>query len=547
MSNTNAKNQHDKEHQEWSRRSFLQALGIGCTSSILLAGNQLSASTASPLAMALNTSDNDNILVLIRLDGGNDGLNTIVPMQNFDIYANARPSIYHRENSLISLDDNHAMPNYMEPLEALWGDGMMKVVNGVGYENQNLSHFASSDIWATADSNNSILDKGYFGRYFNEEHQDFLLNPPEKPLAIQIGSIGNLIFSHEGEQYSFLVSNPDQLEQIAQKGVQFNLDNIDLNCKAGQQQEFLRTISNSTYTYSEVISEAYKASNNTVEYQKNKIANQLAIIARLIKGNLGTKIFMVTLGSFDTHAGQSEKHERLMGDLSLAVSDFFKDLEQTGHHEKVLGMTFSEFGRRVIENGSAGTDHGTASSSLFFGPSLNGSGIVGEYPDLEDLDRNKNLKNTTDFRSLYASVLSQWLCIDEAQVDRALAGGYETLDLGFSCQKEPTPTPIPIPTPNSRPENPTVETLQGFSDKPIYDAFNNPSIVLRVNKAMHIDIQLYNILGQRVGTLKNSFMTEGSYIINVGQSIQNGTLPQGEYIYRISTNTSASSKIIIIY
>ena len=530
---------HDKEHQEWSRRSFLQALGIGCTGSIFLGASQLSASSISPFAMALNESENDNILVLIRLAGGNDGLNTIVPMQDYDTYANARPSIYHRESNLISLDDNFAMPDYMQPLESLWGDGMMKVVNGVGYEDPNRSHFTSSDIWATADTNNGILNKGYFGKYFNDAYQDFLLSPPEKPLAIQIGSIGNLIFSHEDEQFAFLVSNPDQLEQIAEKGVQFSLDNLDLNCKSGQQQEFLRATSNSTYMYSGVINEAYKAAANTVEYQDNKIANQLAIIAKLIKGNLGTKVFMVTLNGFDTHANQPESHARLMGDLSRAVNDFYKDLEQTEHHEKVLGMTFSEFGRRVEENGSNGTDHGTASPTLFFGPGLNGNGFVGDYPDLIDLDRNNNLVNTTDFRSLYASVLSQWLCIGETEVNLALTGSYEKIDLGFSCQKQEVPI--------TDPENPIVEPLDSFSHMPIYDVLNKPSIVLNVNKAMHVDVQLYNILGQSVGTLKNGFMAEGQYMINLDESIQNGSLPSGEYIYRVSTYSGASSKIILIH
>ncbi len=538
--NIDSTHSHDKEHQEWSRRSFLQALGIGCTGSILLAGNQLSASATSPFTMALSKSENENILVLIRLGGGNDGLNTIVPMNDYEIYANARPKLYHRENKLISLNNSFSMPDYMGPLESMWGDGMMKVVNGVGYENQNLSHFTSSDIWSTAERN-GIRDKGYFGKYFNDEYQDFLLSPPKSPLAIQIGSIGSLIFSHEDEQFAFTVSNPEQLEEIAEKGVQFSLDNLNLNCKPGQQQEFLRSISNATYRYSEVISDAYKATGNTVEYQDNRIAYQLAVIARLIKGNLGTKVFMVTLNGFDTHANQSGNHARLMGDLSRAVSDFYKDIEQTGHHEKVLGMTFSEFGRRVYENGSEGTDHGTASPALFFGPGLNGNGFVGDYPSLSDLDNNDNLKNTTDFRSLYSTVLSQWLCIDEAQVDLALAGGYEKLDLGFSCKEPEVPKPEEPKPEEPKPEEPVVGAPNAFSHTPIYNVLNKPSIALNINKAMHVDVQLYNILGQRVATLKNGFMAEGSYTIDLDES-----LPAGEYIYRISTYKGASSKIILI-
>ncbi len=531
---------HDHEHKVWSRRSFLQALGIGSTGSLMLAGNQLSASSVSPLAMALNKSDNDNILVLIRLAGGNDGLNTIVPVYDFDTYANARPSIYHRQNDLISLNSEFGMPDYMQPLESMWGDGMMKVVHGVGYEGQNLSHFKSSDIWATANTNyGSELTQGWLGKYFKESYQDFLLAPPEKPLAIQIGSIGNLIFSNDDEQFAFLVSNPRQLENIAKNGVQFNVNDLDLDCKSGQQQEFLRATSNSTYIYSGVISEAYNNATNKMEYQDNKIADQLAIIARLIKGNLGTKVFMVTLNGFDTHANQPERHAELMGDLSQAVNDFYKDLEETGHHEKVLGMTFSEFGRRFTENGSNGTDHGAASPTMFFGPALNGNGFVGDHPDLGDLDRNKNLKSTNDFRTLYASVLSQWLCIDQASVNNALAGDFVNLDLGFSCSSEEVPDPID-------PTDPIAEAPEAFIHKPIYDAESNPSIALNVNRAMHVDIQLYAINGKRIGTLKNGFMSEGSYILSIEESLIDKTLTTGEYIYRVTTHEGSSSKIILI-
>ncbi len=530
---------HDHEHKVWSRRSFLQALGIGSTGSLMLAGSQLSASSVSPLAMALNKSDNDNVLVLIRLSGGNDGLNTIVPVYDFDTYAGARPSIYHKQRDLITLDNDFAMPNYMQPLESMWGDGMMKVVHGVGYEGQNLSHFKSSDIWATANTNyGDALNQGWFGKYFKENYQDFLLAPPENPLAIQIGSVGNLIFSDEDAQFAFLVSNPGQLESIAKNGTQFNVNDLDLSCKSGQQQEFLRATSNSTYIYSGVISDAYKATSNRVEYSDNKIADQLAIIARLIKGNLGTKVFMVTLNGFDTHANQPERHMELMGDLSKAVKDFYTDLEETGHHEKVLGMTFSEFGRRFFENGSNGTDHGAASPTMFFGPALNGNGFVGEHPDIDNLDRNKNLQSTTDFRSLYASVLSQWLCIDQPSVDSALSGSFDTLDLGFSCGAEAVvPTPI---------EEVPGETQDGFTHMALYSAEGKPSIALNVDKAQHVDIQLYNILGQRIGTIKNSFMTEGSYTFDIDESLLDETLTAGEYIYRVTTAAGASSKIILV-
>ncbi len=538
----NSKSAHDQEHRQWSRRSFIQALGIGGSGSLLLGGSMLRASSVSPLAVALNNADSDRILVLIRLQGGNDGLNTIVPMLQYDDYANYRPNIYHRQNNLIALNEDFSIPQYMSPLESMWGDGKMKVVHGVGYQDQSLSHFTSSDIWAAAEKVEQY-EEGFLGRHFTEKYPDYLLNPPVDPLAIQIGSIGNLIFDDEDISYSFLVSNPDQLQQIAENGVQFNMANIDKTCHSGVQKEFLRQQSNATYAYSGVIHEAYMNATNGVEYNDDKISQQLAIVARLIKGNLGTKVFMVTLNGFDTHVDQITRHERLMGELSGAVKNFFDDLNQTGHDEHVLGMTFSEFGRRAMENGSNGTDHGAASTTMFFGPGLQGNGFAGEYPDITDLDKNGNLKFNTDFRGLYATVLSQWMCLDVGQVQNALVGNYQNFDLGFECSADPTDPTDPVDPVD--PIDP-IDPNDLFSHKPIYDIEERPSIVLNINRAMHVDIQLYNIVGQQLGSLKNGFMAEGTYIVNIDEALENGILTTGKYIYRVTTYEGASSKMILI-
>lgn len=203
---------HSQEHEKWSRRSFLQALGLVGGGSILLGANQVSASVNSPLSQAINDADTENILVLIRLKGGNDGLNTIVPVYDYDTYASFRPNIRHAENSLIRLDDDFGMPNYMSDLESMWGEGAMKVVHGVGYEDQTLSHFKSSDIWASSVPDERE-DSGFMGRYFNSLYPDYLVNPPEVPAAIQIGSFGNLIFDDEGiNNYAITISNIKTLQ-----------------------------------------------------------------------------------------------------------------------------------------------------------------------------------------------------------------------------------------------------------------------------------------------------------------------------------------------
>jgi uncharacterized protein (DUF1501 family) len=394
--NKAAKIAHDQEHATWNRRSFIQALGLAGAGSMMLAGTNVSATAPSPLSIALSGSENDNILVIIRLKGGNDGLNTVVPLYDYDTYSNLRPTIRHQENELLSLSPDFAIPNYMSALESVWGEGNMKIIHGVGYPDQNLSHFRSSDIWATADAIN-IEPTGWWGRYFEDLYPDYLINPPEAPPAVQIGSIGNLIFEGSGSNYAFSVANPDQLANIAQTGGLHDVENLP-ECVYGDQLLFLRAQTNTTFTYAEVINDAYTSSSNEASYIQGTLSDQLAIIARMIKGGLGTKVYMVSLDGFDTHADQVNKQRTLHEDLANSIKHFYEDLASTGYDDKVLGMTISEFGRRPYENGSNGTDHGAASPTFLFGAGLNGNGFVGAHPEINASawDNNNNLVPSTD-------------------------------------------------------------------------------------------------------------------------------------------------------
>ena len=243
--NKEIKDSHDQEHATWNRRSFIQALGLAGAGSMMLGGTNVSASAPSPLSVALSETQNDNILVIIRLKGGNDGLNTIVPLYDYDTYANLRPTIHHQENELLSLSPDFAIPSYMNALESVWGEGNMKVIHGVGYPDQNLSHFRSSDIWASADAINNE-QTGWWGRYFEDLYPDYLINPPQVPAAIQIGSIGNLIFEGTNSNYAFAVANPEQLANIAQTGGLHDVENLP-ECVYGDQLLFLRAQTNTTF------------------------------------------------------------------------------------------------------------------------------------------------------------------------------------------------------------------------------------------------------------------------------------------------------------
>ncbi|BAO75751.1 DUF1501 domain-containing protein [Winogradskyella sp. PG-2] len=516
---------HDLEHKKWNRRSFLQALGLSGAGTMMLGGMPLSASSNSKLAAAISNSETDRVLVIIRLKGGNDGLNTIVPIYDYDTYATQRPSIRHYQNQLTALTPDFGMPSYMNDLLNLWDNGGMKVVHGVGYENPSLSHFAGADVWASTDPTNAT-QSGWLGRHFEELYPEYLLNPPSIPAAVQIGSIGNLIFDGPSNSYAFSVANPDQLESIAENGTVHDMTSFP-DCIYGEQLEFMRGTTNTTYQYAGTIHEAYSEGSNSFEYMDSDLGQQLAIVAKLIKGNLGTKVYMVTLDGFDTHANQVNNHRELLVDLSNSIKTFYDDLAQSGYDDKVLSMTLSEFGRRIYENGSNGTDHGKAAPLMLFGPALQGNGFVGTHPDLST--GGGNLDYTQDFREVYASIMQEWLCIDSDLVDEALLNTtYARVDLGFNC------------------DTLGVDDFNRNRFKH-YVLYTDTDSILKIKNpyTQHTVIKLYDIMGRDLAILKNEILFAGEHSISIKNTV-NTKLNVGQYIYRISIGNQNFSKSLII-
>lgn len=519
---------HDREHSVWSRRSFIQALGLAGAGGMMLGHAAVTASKVSPLSVALANSQNDNILLIIRLKGGNDGLNTIIPVYDYDTYANLRPNIRYRQNELLYLNDDFALPDYMSGLESVWGDGKMKVIHGVGYPNQNLSHFRSSAIWASAEEEYTE-NSGWWGRYFEDLYPDYLINPPTIPPAVQIGSMGDLIFEGDDNNYAFSVANAQQLTRVAESGELYDVDSLP-DCVYGDKLLLIRAATNTTFRYSGVINQAYTAASNQADYADKNLARQLALVARLIKGGLGTRVYMVTLDGFDTHSNQNYSQRRLLEDLADSVKAFYQDLGAAGLDEKVLTMTISEFGRRPYENGSQGTDHGAASPVMLFGSGLQGSGFVGSHPDLSEWDEDDNLIPTSDFRNIYATVLTEWFCLDPGVVQQILLGrSYEPMNLGFNCR--------PLSTPG-------FGKTSRFFHMPFYQN-NRTYLELRIENSANVDIRLFDILGREIGLLENKILHPGKHVIDIKEKIKT-SLARGQYIYRISTGGQFYSKSILI-
>jgi uncharacterized protein (DUF1501 family) len=298
---------HTREHQLWSRRDFLSASGILGAGSLLMGNIGLRAFQPTPLMASLANGANDRILVLIRFDGGNDGLNTIIERGN-QYYYNLRPTIAVQEPSLWGLSNEYGMPLTTNALQPLWDNGMMKVIHNVGYPDPNYSHFRSYDIIASGSESEVVVNTGWMGRFLDNEYAAFLETPPTVPPALQIGVQTDLIFRADAANMALAVSSPQEFYQIAQTGQLYDTSLLG-NTPRELELAYVRQTANAAFRYAQTIKEAYSKGKNQVDYPTNNyLAEQLAIVAKLIKGNLGTRVFMVSIGGFDTHAEQYDYH-----------------------------------------------------------------------------------------------------------------------------------------------------------------------------------------------------------------------------------------------
>ena len=510
---------HTKEHSNWGRRDFLKMTGLaGLGTSLMLGKTPVQAMANGPLFNALTASEcGDRVLVLIRLAGGNDGLNTIIHRGN-DEYYNIRPSLAIPESGLWALNTDYGMPNEMQDLESFWGDGKMQVIHNVGYPNANYSHFRSSDIWASASDSDDLVTTGWIGRWLDNEFPAYQSAPPVVPPALQIGIETNLLFRAAAGPLALSISNPTEFYQIAQSGELYDTSQLNINLPNQGELGYVRSIANSAFRYSEKIRDAYNASTTQGDYPNNFLGQEMSIVARLIKGNLGTKVYMVTIGGFDTHAQQADLHPILIQNVASSVNAFFQDLEASGHHEQVLAMTFSEFGRTIFENGSLGTDHGTGAPMFLFGEGI-GQGFHGDAPDLLDVDIYGDPAFSVDFRQGYATVLQNWMCVDPDVIDNVLGNTNFPLVEGLLPESSP-----PVGSNNRA-------ALLGHNPHPnIANAFQ---IKYAMKERGTVRIQITDMSGHPLRTLVNQFQERGSYTITFNPTMQ--FLPPGAYMYKLET------------
>ncbi len=388
-----------------SRRSFLRQ------SSLLAAGSVLAPSFINSFTNRFQAY-NGKRLVIVQLSGGNDGLNTVVPFRN-DTYYQKRPQLAIKSNEVLRLTDELGFNPAMSGMRSLFDDGVLSVINNVGYPNPDRSHFRSMDIWHTGSNSDEIWSTGWLGRYL-----DASCHSCESPHGI-VELDDNLSLAMKGERLNGLaMSNPKSFLNKVRQSRASQL--IRLNAEQAHEETNLGYLYKTlveTNQSAEYVAQKIKRYKTSASYPQSGFAKDLKTIAELIGSGMETSVYYASLGGFDTHAGQKGKQARLLNTYSEAMKAFVDDLKRNNLFKDTLILTFSEFGRRVGQNASAGTDHGTANNLFVIGESVK-AGMFNSSPNLTDLD-NGDLKYEIDFRRVYATVLEKWLRVSsEASLKR---------------------------------------------------------------------------------------------------------------------------------
>ena len=437
------------------RRNFLKYSGAAAAwSGFQLNGFSINPAPKLPFlkALAAGGNANDRVLVLIQLNGGNDGLNTFIPLDQYTNLANARSSVLIPENKVLKINNTFANGFHpsMSLLRNMYNDGLMSVVQSVGYPNQDYSHFRSTDIWMSASDSDQLLETGWAGRYLQGQHPAFPDGYPNAenpdPLAIQIGSVVSLALMGNTVPMGMAISDPTAYYQFINDAVEPAPDT-----PYGDELEFIRLVTQQAQVYYQSIKGAAEVGQNLSALYPaqgaNYLADQLRIVAQLISGGLRTPIYVVSIDGFDTHSEQVAdntdttvgNHADLLRLVSEAIGAFQDDLKLLGVDERVAGMTFSEFGRTIASNASLGTDHGAAAPLFVFGKNVI-PGIIGNNPQIPDNPfTSSDVPMQHDFRSVYASAIQDWFGIANPEsilnyqfpilpIFKAASSGTTTLD-----------------------------------------------------------------------------------------------------------------------
>jgi uncharacterized protein (DUF1501 family) len=524
------------------RRKFISALSAAAVMPAVIDGFSIKSFAASPLMQALaNASTNDHVLVLIQLNGGNDGLNTIIPLDQYANLNTARANILIPSAQVLPLNGVPATGLHpsMTGIQQLYNDNRVGIVQGVSYPSPNFSHFRATDIWLTASDSDETLTTGWAGRYLDYEYPNYPVGYPNAtmpdPLAIEIGATVSLALQGPTVNTGMSIIDPTNFYNLI-NGIQDPAPNTNY----GRELTYIRQVNQQSQAYSAVITAA--ANNITSQSSSypvqgtNSLADQLKIVARLIAGGLKTKIYMVSLGGFDTHSAQAVNgnpatgnHANLLSKLSVGVSAFMDDLDYLNVADRVVGMTFSEFGRRIISNASVGTDHGSGSPMMLFGNKVQ-SGILGTNPVIPaNATVNDNVAMQYDFRSVYSSLLNEWFCVPQTDLQQIMLQNFQLLPI-----IQTSACTVGINELNRK----AGESIVWNDPNP----FSSSTYVTFKSSGGYILLQVFSTEGKLIKTLADGEYQPGTYKV----WYENEGHPSGTYYLRLQNQAVQQVKNMIV-
>ena len=512
------------------RRQFIQRTGTAVVLPLLFNGFRLNALPQSGIFSAVD-SNSDRVLVLIQLNGGNDGLNMVLPTDQYDQLAIVRGNILIPENAILPMTDITGLHPAMTGVKNLYDEGRLAVIQSAGYPDQNRSHFRSTDIWTSGSPAGQFWSTGWLGRYFGEGHPEFPVGYPNgdypHPFAITMGNLVSQTCQGEVTNFSLTLEDPFTLGQLPEGQLGPLPDS-----PYGRELEFLRTAIAQTNAYADTILNIANAGNNLATYPQSRLAEQLRNVALLISGGLQTKVYVVSLGGFDTHANQAlegnttaGEHAELLRVLSEAMAAFQEDLRLLGQEQRVISMTFSEFGRRIRSNAAAGTDHGSAAPMLLFGSCVNPQ-ILGDNPEISaNVSVEEGVPMQYDFRDIYGSILMDWFSVPEQDVREFLHPDFTHLPVLQVCQ--------------------TTATAEVQTTDQMLSVFPNPVTQSAMISFMHAGgrakLHIFDALGNEIAILYQGILSSGQHHINW----DSGKAVPGIYFCRLQTEKGQQTKRIV--
>ncbi|MDC1068552.1 DUF1501 domain-containing protein [Candidatus Kapabacteria bacterium] len=494
------------------RREFIQKTGIAASIPFLINGMKVSAE-ATPFFQDLANAGEaeDRILVLVQLIGGNDGLNTIIPIDQYSQLSSLRNSVFIPENKLLDFDNNLKLHPSLGGFQKLWQEGKFETILNVAYPDQNLSHFRSTDIWTSASDTKDFVPSGWLGRYLDSKHPNYPDNYPNvdnpDPISLTIGNVVSQTCQGPVYTMGMAANNIDNIYKLEGSSLESEKDEY-----AFSELDYINRVKKQTSDYLDVIeiaanqgriNDSIWASND----DGNSLANQLKVVARLINGGLKTKVYVCSIANFDTHSNQidsndetSGQHAQLLRYLSDSITSFQDQLKEYGVEDKVLGMTFSEFGRRIMSNNSRGTDHGSAAPQFLFGTAVNPT-VHGFYEEFNsDIQQNDNLDMQHDFRSVYTSILKDWFRVPENDIFNIMLKNFDTIQI-------------------LKGEFTSVESLQ--FENSLLKCYPNPasnnSTLEFYTVTSHVEIAIYDLRGNKLQSIIDKLMPEGNYKIKLSE------------------------------